>query len=464
MQRIRISHIQLGQTFEQSLFLSSGQKLLGPGIAITERHLAAMRRSGDTEVVAADSVDDLADAGMLNRYDASSLSVGQRSAQGVLTRGGQVLLEPGQEVEQHHLDAVEAGGDAVYQSDEDEAGGERRDRILMADALLDELEQQIPTLPLRVKAAGQTPWLAPSPADDWPHPDRLSAQRDQKVEALREIFAKIEAGVNLPLSTFDPILDELMDCLTHHPTRFTQLALLCPRRQDYLPDHAYTVAVLAMSIAANMTWPKDDVRRIGLAGLIADLGMLLVPERIRTGGCELTDVDRSRVHRHPVFTLAMLQAVDDVPALVQLAGVQHHERENSSGYPRGKRKEAICDYARLLAVADTFAAGTEPRHYRRRKLPYTVMEETLRAASNVELWTPACRGLVQSAGLFPVGSYVRLTSGDNAHVIESNPRYVDRPVVQPLDAEGEPKQKPIDLGRLNKQQLAVVRPIASATG
>lgn len=470
MQRMRVNEIEVGQHFGQNLFLASGQKLLGPGIAITVRHLRAIQRSGEACIWLADHVGELVEAGIVAPYDKSSLRLGQRSSRAVLTRGGRVLLEPGQEVEQHHLDALDEVDGEVYQVRGESSPQARRERILLADALLEDLEQQAASLPLRVKAQADMDWFQPAAsgpgtgADAWFTPEELSELRNDRVESLRTLFARIEAGVNMPVTVFDPILDDLMDRLTQHPTRFTQLALLCPRREDYLPDHAYTVCVLAMAVAAAMQWPRADVRRLGLAALVADLGMLLVPERIRAGACELTDVDRARVRRHPVFTLAIVQPVAEMPALVQLAAVQHQERENGSGYPVGRRKDAICDYARVLAVADTFAAGTEPRHYRRRKLPYTVMEETLHGASGMTLWAPAVRGLVKAAGLFPVGSYVKLSSGDSAHVIEANPRQIDRPVVQLLDADGEPRGKPINLAQLSKQQLAVVRPLASVMG
>src|SRR5690606_12507304 len=119
-----------------------------------------------------------------------------------------------------------------------------------------------------------------------------------------------------------------------------------------------------------LKWSRQDIKQLGLAGLVFDLGMLLVPERIRTGACELTDIDRSRVQRHSIFSLSMLQVIETVDPIIQLTALQHHERENGSGYPRAARRESVCDYARVIAVADSFAATTEPRHYRRPKLPY----------------------------------------------------------------------------------------------
>lgn len=465
MQRVLIHNLKAGQVFAESLFLASGQKLLTSGTVLTPRHLEVMYRHGEREVILAESLEELESGGVVSRYDGKKLAVGQKARAGVVSRAGQMLLEPGEEIEEHHLDAVEAGG--AYLGNvgsgpagrRGEEGAAQRARLLLADELAEALDAQSRQLPMRVQPAGHCDWMTPRDAATWPRATELAEQRSESVQALRQLFARIEAGVPVGVDDFKPILDGLLDKLAGHPTRFTQLALLIKGREDYLPDHAYATAVLAMSIAANLKWEREDIRRLGLAALVCDLGMLLVPHRIRIGACELTDIDRGRVQKHPMGTLAMLECTEGIPAIVKLAALQHHERENGSGYPRGKRKDMICDYARVLAVADAFAATMSPRHYRKQKLPYVAMEETLRQASTMLFWPPACRALVQSAGLFPVGSYVKLSSGERAHVIGSNPGAVDRPLLQPLDEAGAPRGDAIDLSKLPKQTLAVVRPI-----
>jgi HD-GYP domain-containing protein (c-di-GMP phosphodiesterase class II) len=459
MQRIRIGSIRPGQTFPLSLFLLSGQKLLGAEVAITRRHLEVIRRYGDPEVYLAESVEELAAAGVVKRLD-GSLSVGQRASEGLVSRGGTLLLEPGQEVEQHHLDAIQAGGGVFRVGGSGAPSSDRRERFLAADELVESLERDLENLPLRVQPASDQPWVAPADTATWPGVADLATERNRTVDSIRKLYARIEAGVPVSVDDFTSLIDGLLSRLAHYPTRFTQLALLVKGRDDYLPDHAYNTAVLAMSIATNLKWRREDVERIGLASLLFDLGMLLVPQRIRVGACELSEVDRGRVRKHPLLTLSMLQHVEGVPPIIELAALQHHERENGSGYPRGLRKDAICDYARVLGVADAFAATMGPRHYRKQKLPYMAMEETLRLASATVFWTPACRALVQSAGLFPVGSYVKLSSGQRAHVIGTNPRLIDRPILQLLDDGARPVGTAVDLTQVPKEQLAVVRAIA----
>ena len=467
MQRVRLSELQAGRTFEQSLFLSSGQKLLGPGVAITQRHLSAIRKSGERELLLAAGPGELLGAGVLRSCDEKKLRVGVRDHGGLIAAGGEMLLEPGEAVEQHHLDALRAGGGAYSAGgasgggEADEAGGPtRKERILLADSLVEELETEAEDHSLRIRPVRRAVGGGGQASGEWDDVERLSRRRDVYVATVRDLYARIEAGLDVSPAEFDPPLDRLMIDLAAHPTRFTQLALLCPRREDYLPDHAVTVTVLAMAIGGGLGWSDDDIRRVGLAGLTFDVGMLLIPERIRVGSSELSDIDRGRVRRHPAFSLSMLRHVPGLHATVRLAAVQHHERENGSGYPFGRRKDAIGDLARVLAVADTFAAATEPRHYRRCKLPYTAMEEIVRGASTMHYWPPAVRALVRAAGLFPVGSYVRLSTGRTAHVLACNPDAIDRPLVQLLHPDGTPDTQPLDLSTAANAP-SVVRAVAA---
>ncbi len=403
MEHIDISTLRVGQVFDRSIFSLNGQKLLNAGVPLKLEHLHAFRAIGDKEVLLAASLEELVSAGIISRLDGSALKVGQTAREGVMTAGGQMLLDPNDEIEPHHLDALAAGGGALVSKTQ--AQLQWRERILMGDALVKALEEQIPSLKLRVMPEANSDWIKPVDSKDWPEVEQLTHWRNDQVEKLRDYYARIEAGLPIPLDRFNALVDDLQVHLAQHPTRFTQLALLCQRREDYLPDHAYTVTVLAMGIATRLGWPLHDVRQMGLAGLLFDLGMLLIAQRIRTSAAELSESDRGRVQRHPIFSLAMLQMVEGVPPIIQLAALQHHERENGTGYPCGTRRDAVCDYAKVLAVADSFAATTEPRHYRKPKLPYIAMEETLYVSTtSMAFWKPArCAGCCKRRGIFPWG-------------------------------------------------------------
>lgn len=468
MQRIKLSDLAEGQTYKKCLFSPLGQKVADPAEPVTAAHKEHLRRQGHEEVLLAGGLDELAAEKVVQHFEAWKLQAGVSVEHGILSAAGQVLLEPGQTVEQHHLDAIDASG-KIYAMPAHGTQDKRRWQII-SEALVKEIERNITVADLRVALASENPWPAEAPVGDWPDRQRLAAIRQEGVEKLRRLYAHIQASLHVNVQEFVESADELMGWLAGHPSRFTQLALLAKRREDYLPDHGYTVAVLAMSIARRLRWTRENVRQCGVAGMLFDVGMLMIPQQVRNSSEALSDVDRSRVLSHPAYTLGLLELVDGVGQEMRLAGLQHHERENGTGYPRGLRKDAISDMARVIAVADIFAAMTEPRKYRLPKLPYMAMEELLHAASSVTVWKPAVRALVQAAGLFPVGSFVKLSDGRSAQVVGAHADQFDRPIIQPVRASGKEQEdetvawdgQPIDLAEVPKSRLTVVRAILSA--
>jgi HD-GYP domain-containing protein (c-di-GMP phosphodiesterase class II) len=99
------------------------------------------------------------------------------------------------------------------------------------------------------------------------------------------------------------------------------------------------------------------------AGLVHDLGRLGVPNTIWDKQAPLSASETERVRLHPYLTERMLAYS---PALAPLAAIaiQHHERLDGSGYPRGISGNAITPEGRLLAAADFYRSRTEPRPHR----------------------------------------------------------------------------------------------------
>lgn len=430
MQRIAITSIRVGACFDQTLFLPSGQKVIPAGVVVTDKHRQMLLRQSETHAILAD------------------------------------------EFEDHHRSPAPLSDPAVYEHQAYVKPSSRRDdadlarlkkrRVEACDGMVGELLKVAQSIDLRVYPQELEVWdRFKGDAAAWPAGPELADWRQGIVEQLQSLYDRLESGQRLSVEGFSPILSELMRLLLNHRERFTQIALLVPRRDDYLPDHALTAAVLAMATAAQLAWQASDIERLGLTCLVYDLGMLLVPDHVRVGGDQLTDLDRGRVQRHTAYALPMLELIDDLPDLVRLAAYQHHEREDGTGYPEGLCDEAICDDARLLAVADVYAALSAPRNYRKDRLPYVAMEQLIRSASAGQFYKPAARALVQASGLFPVGSYVRLSTGKVAQVIACNPNHLDRPSVQMVTASGELVGDPIDLSRVPKETILIERPVPS---
>jgi HD-GYP domain-containing protein (c-di-GMP phosphodiesterase class II) len=134
-------------------------------------------------------------------------------------------------------------------------------------------------------------------------------------------------------------------------------------KSPYTLGHSRAVADLAHDAATALGRPPDDARRIRRAGLLHDLGRLGVSNAVWDKPGALTPAEQERVRLHPYLTERMLASCAELAALGDIA-VQHHERLDGSGYPRGLRGDAFTSSGRVLAAADAYQAKLQPRPHR----------------------------------------------------------------------------------------------------
>jgi HD-GYP domain-containing protein (c-di-GMP phosphodiesterase class II)/DNA-binding CsgD family transcriptional regulator len=134
-------------------------------------------------------------------------------------------------------------------------------------------------------------------------------------------------------------------------------------KSPFTLGHSRAVADLAAAAARDLGLPAEDAHTIRKAGLVHDLGRLGVSNTIWDKRGELTAAEAERVRMHPYLTERMLAFSSALTPLGVIA-VQHHERLDGSGYPRGLAGDALGLEGRILGAADTFRAWLEPRPHR----------------------------------------------------------------------------------------------------
>ena len=141
------------------------------------------------------------------------------------------------------------------------------------------------------------------------------------------------------------------------------LAAAVEARDVYTAGHQRRVANLACAIAEEMRLSEDQIRGLRMAGLVHDLGKIFVPGEILTKPGRLTDDELATVRNHAQAGYDILKTVD-FPWPVAEIVLQHHERSDGSGYPRGLSAQEILLEARIMAVADFVEAMASDRPYR----------------------------------------------------------------------------------------------------
>lgn len=148
------------------------------------------------------------------------------------------------------------------------------------------------------------------------------------------------------------------------PLGLLVLARSLEAREPVTKGHAQRVAAYAQRLAIWMGFEPQLASQLELAGLVHDIGKLVVPVSILTKNGPLTDEEWAIIQRHPSLGEELCRPIAAL-APVLPAIRSHHERWDGRGYPDGLSGLAIPEWARLLAVADSFDALTSDRSYRR---------------------------------------------------------------------------------------------------
>ena len=161
-------------------------------------------------------------------------------------------------------------------------------------------------------------------------------------------------------------------------------------------DHSNRVSLLCESIAKLMRFDKTAVSQMRTAGLMHDIGKIGVSENILNSQTGLDEADWKEMRRHPEVGYQILSSVNEFSDIARFI-LEHHERFDGTGYPKGLKGDEISLQARIIAVADSYDAMTSHRSYRKGLTP-TEAENEIRRCVHTQfdpevamLFLSACR-------------------------------------------------------------------------
>jgi HD-GYP domain-containing protein (c-di-GMP phosphodiesterase class II) len=188
------------------------------------------------------------------------------------------------------------------------------------------------------------------------------------------------------------------------------------------------VAILATKVGAGLGYYGKELERLTLAGLLHDIGLFAVPQSVITKSGRLTHDERTLIEQHPQLGYeAIRKAGQKYDWLAQVVR-QAHERWNGQGYPNKLKGRQISEFAQIIGVVDVFDALVSPRGYRRRFFPHEAVRELI-VAERTAFPREVVKALVEQLSAYPLGTSVRLTTGEVGSVMRVNTHYPLRPVV-----------------------------------
>ncbi len=197
---------------------------------------------------------------------------------------------------------------------------------------------------------------------------------------------------------------------------------------NYLYRHSVNVAVLSHFIGQWLGLKENDLDKLIMAGLLHDLGKCKIEKGILNKPSSLTYEEFEVIKKHPVYSYILLNKLnycdDDVIRAISL----HHEKIDGSGYPLGLKDKEIPLFARILTVADIFDAMTSDRVYKKKEIPFKVLELFQEEAFG-KLDLSVVMTFTKKFSEYYLGTEVLLSNGLKGTIIRLNDYDITKPLI-----------------------------------
>jgi HD-GYP domain-containing protein (c-di-GMP phosphodiesterase class II) len=141
------------------------------------------------------------------------------------------------------------------------------------------------------------------------------------------------------------------------------ISMTVEKRDPYTSGHQQRVADLAKAIAKELALPESQIECIYMAAAIHDIGKISLPAEILVKPIQLSAIEISLIQAHAQAGYDILKGIEFPWAIAEIV-LQHHERMDGSGYPRGLAGDDIVFEARIICVADVIETMASHRPYR----------------------------------------------------------------------------------------------------
>lgn len=259
----------------------------------------------------------------------------------------------------------------------------------------------------------------------------------EAVIMLKDIARSINIGREPDYGASQGLVERMMDSVTRNGSALLALSKL-RGADEYTFNHCLSVSVLAMIFGQYMDLDSQEVMQLGLSGLLHDLGKFDVPLKVLNKPGKLSPEEFEVMKQHPKYGYKRLAAVENIDKAILPGVLYHHERYDGQGYPIGVGGDDLPLVAQVVGMADVYDALTSRRVYKAAMLPAKAM--SLMYSMRKQNFDPKMlEHFVCCLGVYPIGSFVRLSDNRCGVVTETSTGTATKPMVRVVrDSEGDP--------------------------
>jgi len=245
----------------------------------------------------------------------------------------------------------------------------------------------------------------------------------------RKVFDDALCGTELDLTPVVEITNKSVDAVFNNPDSLACIVNI-REKDEYLLEHSVSVSVYMAIFARYLKIKKSIVQQLSIGAFLHDVGKIMVPDEILNKPGRLTDEEFTIMKTHANHSIDIISKTPGISKLSLEVAALHHEKINGGGYPNQVKGDDITKYGRMIAICDIFDALTADRCYKEGFSHVKAFAILRELAEQEHLDAKLVDAFIKCAGVFPVGSLVKLKSKKVAIVEERNPNDPTKPKVK----------------------------------
>ncbi|MCT4663243.1 MAG: HD-GYP domain-containing protein [Tissierellales bacterium] len=275
--------------------------------------------------------------------------------------------------------------------------------------------------------------------------DPIDLLYKNEIKETKKTFENVKNGQSLDISSIESFIDTALPDITGNNNILSRIRQL-KEDDDYTYRHSLNVSILATNIGKWLGYSAKQLKELGTAALLFDIGKLTIPSEILNRPHKVTSKESKIIQQHTVTGYNMLKLLN-LPDSILLAVLQHHENMDGSGYPLGVSGDKIHEFAKIIHICDMYDAMTTDRIYAPKKSPFEVAD-LIRIESGSKLDPGIAYIFLNNIAEFYSGSKVILNNGQTGtirHINPLNPTSITLQIGEKfLDLSKSPQLKIVD--------------------
>ena len=272
--------------------------------------------------------------------------------------------------------------------------------------------------------------------------------REDTIKAVESVFEGVKTGTTIDHPVLQKTVTKLLDQVFSHGEQLAESVIIQNLKQfdKALYGHVVDVAVLSLLVGIRLELNEELLTHLAMGALLHDVGHVRLPKNLLRRKQNLIGDEQTLFERHPQLGIAILESCPALSEEARRIVLEHHERQDGSGYPHRLQHSAISNLSDIVGLIDRFdglvSFGGAPT-----ALPSALAIRCLYQEAKAEKFcsTPV-EALIKCLGVYPIGSLVSLTTGERAIVLKANPQEKLKPTVKIItDTAGKAYSVPIVL-------------------